>query len=115
MKYYKIEAGLTAAISLMFVGALRADEPVVVACNFEYMQLMLFTFRGGMGADNNTLQVGQNPPVELSVGSSLMGATDDMGATYSFSLAPPANVTVVKRGASNGATYHGECVSSLQR
>ena len=115
MNSIRISAGSTVAVSLTFASALRADEPVVVACHFEHMQLMLFTFRGGMGADNNTLRSWANSPVEVSVGSSLMGATDDMGATYSFSLAPPATVTVVKRGASKGVTYHGECVSSLQR
>src|SRR6266702_3201937 len=39
---------------------------------------MLLTFRGGTVAKDSTLQVGQAPPVTLSVGSSLMVA--DTGA-----------------------------------
>ncbi|MGI6852087.1 hypothetical protein [Mesorhizobium sp. 1B3] len=36
-----------------------ADEPTIVTCNFEKMPPMILTFRGGMGADDNTLQVGR--------------------------------------------------------
>src|SRR5690606_35941370 len=52
--------------------AAAAAEPTIVSCQFEKMPPMILTFRGGMGADDNTLQVGQTPPVPLSVGSNLM-------------------------------------------
>ncbi|WP_146226107.1 hypothetical protein [Phyllobacterium leguminum] len=88
-----------------------ADEPTVVACQFEKMPLMILTFRGGMGADNNTLQVGQTKPVELSVGSSLMAA--QYGAqNMTFSLRLPANVSVSAPG-QDTKTFSGECVSTL--
>ena len=43
------------------------EKPTVVACTFEKLPLTIMIFRGGMGASNNTLQVGQTPPVQLSV------------------------------------------------
>lgn len=89
-----------------------ASEPVVVSCNFERMPPMLLTFRGGMGADDNTLQIGQTPPVPLSVGSSMMLAS--YGAQeFSFSLRLPASVSVSAPG-QDTKTFYGECISSLQ-
>lgn len=89
-----------------------AAEPTVVSCRFEKMPPMILTFRGGMGADDNTLQVGQTPAVPLNVGSSMMLAT--YGAQeFSFSLRLPASVSVSAPG-SDTATYSGECISSLQ-
>lgn len=92
--------------------AALADEPVIVSCNFEKMPPMILTFRGGMGASDNTLQVGQTNPVPLSVGSSLMSA--DYGAqSFTFSLRLPANVSVSAPG-QDTLTFYGECISSLQ-
>lgn len=78
------------------VGASAASEPTVVSCKFEHLPPMLLTFRGGMGANDNTLQVGQAPPVALSVGSSLMVA--EIGAQeLTFSLRMPASVSYQHR------------------
>lgn len=89
-----------------------AKEPTVIACNFEKLPLMILTIRGGMGATDNTLQVGQTPPVQLDMGSSLMIA--GYGAqTYTFSLRLPASVTVRAAGP-DFQTYNGECISTLQ-
>lgn len=103
-----------AALSFLTLApfATHADEPVVVTCNFEKMPPMLLTFRGGMGADDNTLQIGQTKPVPLSVGSNLMTAS--YGAQEMvFSLRLPANVSVSANG-QNTQTFYGECISSLQ-
>ncbi len=89
-----------------------AKEPTVIACNFEKLPLMILTIRGGMGATDNTLQVGQTPPVQLDMGSSLLIAT--YGAQeYTFSLRLPASVTVSSAG-SDSRTFSGQCVSTLQ-
>jgi len=105
-------AAVGAIVVSKAVAANAADEPTVVACKFEHFPLMLLTFRGGMGADDNTLQIGQTDPVELSVGSNLMAAT--YGAqNFTFSLRMPPNVSVSAPG-QDVLTYHGECVSSLQ-
>jgi len=96
---------LLSGICLLSSAAL-ADEPVVVSCNFEKMPPMILTFRGGMGASDNTLQVGQTKAVLLSVGSSLMSA--NYGAQiFTFSLRLPANVSVSAPG-QDTQTLYGE-------
>lgn len=100
-----------AALSLP-VGPSAASEPTVVSCKFERLPPMLLTFRGGMGAKDNTLQVGQNRPVPLSVGSSLMVA--EIGIQeLTFSLRMPASVSIAAPG-NDTITYYGDCISSLQ-
>ncbi|RWA98303.1 hypothetical protein [Mesorhizobium sp.] len=90
-----------------------ASEPTIVSCQFEKMPPMILIFRGGMGANDNTLQVGQTKPVPLSVGSSLM--TAEYGAQeFVFSLRLPANVSVSAPG-QDTQTFYGECVSTLQQ
>jgi hypothetical protein len=91
-----------------------ANEQVVVACKFEKLPLMLLTFNGGMGSEENTLQIGERTPVLLSVGSSLMVATVD-AQEFVFSLRMPASVTVSGPGSSDNRTFDGECISSLRR
>ena len=88
------------------------NEPTVVACAFEKQPLMIMTLRGGMGASDNTLQVGQTPPVQLDMGSSIMIATY-RAQEYSFSLGEPASVTVIRAG-SDDQTFNGKCISTLQ-
>ncbi|MER8501562.1 MULTISPECIES: hypothetical protein [unclassified Mesorhizobium] len=63
-----IMIGMTTMITI------AAKELTIVSCNFEKVPPMILIFRGGMGADDNTLQVGQTKPVPMSVGSSLMSA-----------------------------------------
>lgn len=87
-------------------------EPVAVACKFEKLPLMIMTIRGGMGASDNTLQIGQTPSVPLEIGSGLSTATHD-GRDFIFSLRPPASVTVNGAG-SDSRTLSGECISTLQ-
>ena len=92
-----------------------AEEPTVVACTFEKLPLMIMTIRGGMGASDNTLQVGQTPPVPLEIGSGLSTATHG-GQNFIFSLRSPASVTVYPAGNdSQFQTFDGECISTLQR
>lgn len=92
--------------------ASAAEEPTAVACQFEHMPLMLFILRGGMGADDNTVQIGQSEPLKLSVGSSLMSATQG-NQDLTFSLRLPANVSVSAPG-NDTMSYFGECISSFQ-
>lgn len=83
-----------------------------MSCRFEKMPPMILTFRGGMGAADNTLQVGQTKPVPLSVGSNLMSA--DFGAQkFTFSLRLPSNISVSSPG-QDTQTFYGDCISSLQ-
>ncbi|RWB93111.1 MAG: hypothetical protein EOQ56_35485 [Mesorhizobium sp.] len=97
----------------MTITMIMAAEPTIVSCQFEKMPPMILTFRGGMGASDNTLQVGQTKPVPLSVGSSLMSAA--YGAQeFTFSLRLPASVSVSAPG-QDTQTFHGECISSLQQ
>ncbi|GAA0694104.1 hypothetical protein [Vreelandella titanicae] len=84
------------------------DNLTPVACQFEHLPLMLIISRDGMGGQNNTLQIGDNEPVQLFIGSSLMNA-EFQGQSYVFSLRIPANVTV------GSLTYHGTCISSPRR
>ncbi|RWG22574.1 MAG: hypothetical protein EOQ55_03375 [Mesorhizobium sp.] len=102
-----IMIGMTTMITI------AAEELTIVSCNFERMPLMILTFRGGMGADDNTLQVGQTKPVPMSVGSNLMSAA--YGAQeFTFSLRLPASVSVSVPG-QHTQTFYGECISSLQQ
>jgi len=87
-------------------------EPTVVACTFEKLPLMIMTIRGGMGASDNTLQVGQTQPVPLEIGSGMSTATHGK-QDFIFSLRPPASVTVIRAG-SDDQTFSGECISTLQ-
>ena len=87
-------------------------EPVVVTCNFEKLPLMIMTIRGGMGASDNTLQVGQTQPVPLEIGSGMSTATHGK-QDFIFSLREPASVTVIRAGAAD-QTFSGECISTLQ-
>lgn len=91
-----------------------ATEPVIVSCKFEKLPLMILTYRGGMGADDNTLQVGSNPPVQLSVGSGLSSASFN-AQEFVFSLRLPASVSITNSGSGGTSnTYSGECISTLQ-
>ena len=84
----------------------------MISCKFEKLPPMIMIIRGGMGADDNTLQIGQSKPVELSVGSNLISAK--YGAQeFVFSLRLPANVTVAAVG-QDARTFDGECISSHQ-
>lgn len=87
-----------------------ADKMVPVACKFEHLPLILIINRGGMGAKDNTVQIGDNKPVLLSIGSGLMIA-EFKGQEFVFSLRMPASVSVSAPG-TNTITYHGECISS---
>ncbi|MBY5667448.1 hypothetical protein [Rhizobium leguminosarum] len=89
-----------------------AAEPVIVTCKFDKLPQMILTFRGGMGASDNTLQIGQSKPVPMSVGSNLMSA--EYGTqSFTFSLRLPANVSVSAPG-QDTLTYYGDCISTLQ-
>ena len=87
-------------------------EPTVVACTFEKLPLMIMTIRGGMGASDNTLQVGQTQPVPLEIGSGMSTATHGK-QDFIFSLRSPASVTVIRAG-SDDQTFSGKCISTLQ-
>jgi len=101
------------AIGLISGPVLAAsEEPTVIACMFEKQPPMIMIIRGGMGASDNTLQVGQTPPVQLDMGSSMMIATF-RAKEYSFSLREPASVTISGAG-SKFQTFNGECISTLQ-
>jgi hypothetical protein len=99
--------------SLPYVAyAASGAEPTIVTCKFEKLPQMILTFRGGMGASDNTLQIGQSKPVPMSVGSSLMLA--DVGArSFTFSLRLPANVSISASG-QDTMIYYGDCISTLQ-
>ena len=109
----KYAVRLSAATILTLAANANAQEPTVVSCNFERLPLMMLTFRGGMGADDNTLQIGNDAPLSLSVGSSLMTANSGSQELV-FSLRMPSSVTIINQGSGGtGMTYYGECVSSL--
>jgi hypothetical protein len=101
---------LLAAIGLYNVA--HSAEPTIVTCKFGKLPQMILTFRGGMGASNNTLQIGQSKSVPMSVGSSLMLA--EVGPqSFTFSLRLPANVSISAPG-QDTKTYYGDCISTLQ-
>jgi len=102
-----------ALVTLLAAQPAIAKEPIFVSCKFEHLPLMQLILRGGMGADDNTLQVGNDKPVPLHEGSSLMSSTYH-GQDYTFWLRLPANVTIAGIG-SNSITYYGECISSLSK
>ena len=100
---------------LLCIAALPAfaTEPVIVSCKFEKLPLMILTYRGGMGADDNTLQIGSNPPVQLSVGSGFSTASFN-AQEFVFSLRLPASVSVTNSGSGGtSVSYFGECASTL--
>ena len=109
--------GLIATITSVLICTIPAfaGEPVVVSCKFENLPLMMLILRGGMGADDNTLQVGDNKPVTLGVGFGL--STAQYGAQeFVFSLRLPQTVTVSNNSSMNDyKAYSGECISSLPR
>lgn len=112
MKTLKLVSVYAFGALLLLNSAVLAREQVTVSCKFESMPPMILTFRGDMGASDNTLQVGQTKPVALSVGSNLMMA--DYGVqTFTFSLRLPASVSVSAPG-QDTRTFDGECISSLQ-
>ncbi|MBY3323796.1 hypothetical protein HFO02_09235 [Rhizobium laguerreae] len=98
--------------SPLLAASASAAEPVIVTCEFDKLPQMILTFRGGMGASDNTLQIGQSKPVPMSVGSNLMSA--EYGTqSFTFSLRLPANVSVSPPG-QDTLTYYGDCISTLQ-
>ncbi|MBY3412327.1 hypothetical protein HFN87_03255 [Rhizobium laguerreae] len=98
--------------SPLLAASVSATEPVIVTCKFDKLPQMILTFRGGMGASDNTLQIGQSKPVPMSVGSNLMSA--EYGTqSFTFSLRLPANVSVSAPG-QDTLTYYGDCISTLQ-
>ncbi|AXA39401.1 hypothetical protein [Rhizobium leguminosarum] len=106
-----LAAALLSSSPLLAASA-SAAEPVIVTCKFEKLPQMILIFRGGMGASDNTLQIGQTKPVPMSVGSSLMSA--EYGTqSFTFSLRLPANVSV-SAPKQDTLTYYGECISTLQ-
>ncbi len=90
-----------------------ADNLVPTACKFEHLPLILIISRGGMGAKDNTVQIGDNRPVPLNIGSGLM-ITEFKGQEFVFSLRMPASVSVSSHE-TDTITYHGECISSPPR
>ena len=104
---------LIASVLIAGPALAATQEPTVVACAFEKQPLMIMTIRGGMGASNNILQVGQTPPVQLDMGSSMMIATY-RAQEFSISLSEPPSVTVSRAGSSGFKTFNGKCVSTLQ-
>ena len=103
---------LIASVLIAGPALAATQQPTVIACSFDKQPLMIMTIRGGMGASDNTLQVGQTPPVQLDMGSGLMIATYS-AQEYTFSLRNPASVTVSGAG-SAFQTFNGECISTLQ-
>jgi hypothetical protein len=102
----------TLVISGFSLAKSAVEEPTVIACAFEKLPVMIMVVRSGMGAANNTLQIGQTQPVSLQMGSSLSTATHGT-KEYVFSLRPPASVTV--NGTEDGSkTHDGECISTAQ-
>lgn len=99
------------SLCILISQPLRAEETIVY-CGFNTLPPMTMILRGGMGADDNTLQVGNNKLVPLSIGSSLSLAKID-GNEYIISWQYPASVTVAKLDGSNAKfTRSGECSSS---
>lgn len=84
---------------------------VAIACDFEKLPLILILVKGGMGADDNTIKIGNNAPVPISIGSGLMSA-EFQGQSYTFSLRLPANVSI-DSPSTGSVTYHGHCIRSL--
>ena len=52
----------------------RAEE-VKLYCSFDSLPAITVFYRGGMGASDNTIQIGGNAPVPLSIGSGFMSAS----------------------------------------
>ena len=112
----RIVAALILFGASVLIGPISAhsatEEPTVVACAFEKQPLMIMIVRSGMGASDNTLQVGQTPPVPLEIGSGLSTAAHGT-QDFIFSLRSPASVTVIRAG-SDDQTFSGKCISTLQ-
>ena len=82
-------AATVSAIVLLAANVAHSAEPTIVTCKSEKLPQMILTFRGGLGASDNTPQIGQSKPVPMSVGSSLMLA--EVGPqSFTFSLRLPA-------------------------
>lgn len=89
-------------------------EPVVVSCKFEKLPLMQFIFRGTSTEGKSTVQIGNDVPLQLRIGSMFMSAVDEKtGTLYQYVLRMPANVDVRHQGASDALNFYGECISSL--
>ncbi len=103
---------ITALTLLTFWQPALADGTIVY-CQFEGLPGMTMTLRGGMGASDNTLQIGSKDPVQLSIGSSLSSASMD-GNSYTIAWQYPASVTVSGSDGSNSSfTRYGECSSDM--
>lgn len=90
------------------------DEPIVVSCKFEKLPLMQFIFRGTSAEGKSTVQIGNDAPLQLTIGSMFMSAVDGKtGTLYQYVLRMPANVDVRHNGASDALNFYGECISSL--
>jgi hypothetical protein len=108
-------AFIAAIASASSFSAAVGAEPTFFSCNFEKLPTMLMAIRGGVGASNNTHQVGNGPPVELSMSSNIMIA--EYGAQeFVFALRLPASVKVSNAGFERSTmTNYGECFSTLPR
>lgn len=51
-----------------------ASEPTIINCQFDGHPPMIMSIRGGQGANDNTLQIGDAKPVELTIGSGMTSA-----------------------------------------
>lgn len=101
-------------LSLAYSSAVFAGEPTIISCKFDKLPTMIMIIRGGMGANNNTLQIGDHQPVELSMGSGLMMASFGM-QEFVFSLRLPASVSISNAGSGGASmTYDGQCTSTLR-
>jgi len=98
-----------ASIASASAAAPADAPPMQVDCGFEHLPPMILIFRGGMGAGDNTLQVGSDAPVQLSVGSSLMTAQHGAQELV-FSLRLPATVSIHNpEPLSETLTFYGQC------
>ncbi len=111
---FRISVLLASVVLASGAGAKDVQEPVVVSCAFEHLPLMQFWFRGEPSVQSDTVQIGPSEILSLAVGSSFMSA-NSASTSYTFSLRRPASVTVHHTGDSDGRTFYGECISSLQK
>ncbi len=112
----KLKFFFSAVVAITLAAPASAhDEPVFVSCKFERLPLMQFIFRGTSADGTSTVQIGNDTPLTLSIGSMFMSATDEKtGTLYQYVLRVPANVDVRHQGASDPQNFYGECISSLR-
>lgn len=104
---------LTSIVAISVAATPAFANDVVVRCKFEKLPPMVLIYRDRENPRGNTLKIGAEPPVPLSVGSSL--STAEYGAQeMTFSLRLPASVTISAPG-NDTKTYGGVCKSSLPR